>query len=181
MREMNSRSECVRLKITRQYAKWTVLSALRSGAPIKSRVDVNAVLDHLECDLPSLFDLSRGPIDEKEFEVWHKKTIRKMMDCKSALTFGWAAKMVAIYLKTTCYMAGYGREGLVDVIHPPIDNRLIRNLKIKYKHQEKIMKGLRSFKTITGMDVTIYGNIIGSCGLVGKKLECTPFEVEQLW
>ena len=68
MRNMNKKSESVRCEITKEFVRWTVRSALRSRAPIKSEGDVNEVLDHVESDFCDLFDQSRGPIDVKEFE-----------------------------------------------------------------------------------------------------------------
>ena len=50
----------VRSAIIATYAEWTAMSALRSGAPIKSRRDVYTALRGV--DFAVLFDDSLGPI-----------------------------------------------------------------------------------------------------------------------
>ena len=48
----------VRERIISTYAEWTAMSALRSGAPIKSRRDVYTALRGVE--FTSLFDRAHG-------------------------------------------------------------------------------------------------------------------------
>ena len=165
--------------ITREFARWTAYSALRSGSPVKSREDVLAALDAVS--FKRLFDKGYGPIDKAEFSAWHTETVSAMLDFDSRLTVGWAAKMIAVYLKTTCYLAGFGRDGLSLVIHPPIDNILIKNLRRQFWASPNIMRGLDRFTTIRDMDFEDYAAIIEACELAAEELGYTLFEVEQFF
>ena len=89
--------------------------------------------------------------------------------------------MIAIYLKTTCYLAGYGRDGLDQVMHPPLDNILIGNLRREFGHHPKIAVGLNRFRSIGGMDTDDYRAMIASCRLIADEMDCSLFGVEQLW
>ena len=60
----------VRKGIIATYAEWTAMSALRSGAPIKSRRDVYTALRGV--DFAILFDEARGPINRTTFDAWHR-------------------------------------------------------------------------------------------------------------
>ena len=169
-------------EITREFARWTVLSALRSGAPVKKRTSVYEILDYINDDLEELFDRKRGPISPEQFDAWHKTTVGKMVDFQPNLNFGWAAKMVAIYLKTSCYLAGFGRDGLGRAIHPPIDNVVIAKI---HKMQSKL-QGLTGIPTphkfaIKSMDQHMYDTVIDACRSVAAHKEWTLFEVERLW
>jgi ribosomal protein S18 acetylase RimI-like enzyme len=64
-----SRPEC-RAKIITTYSGWTVLSSLRSGAPIKSRKDVYPLLRTV--DFAALFREGAPPISTTEFDQWHE-------------------------------------------------------------------------------------------------------------
>ena len=168
-----------RWSIAHEFARWCVRSALNSGKDhIKSREDVYAALDSV--DFQRLFDSERGIIDQREFNDWHRASVDNLiMKYESKLNVGWAAKMIAIYLKTTCYLAGFGREGLGDVIHPPIDNNLVKELRKEFRSSSEVIRGLRSFKAISNMSFEDYDNIIGVFERIAHREKCTLFEVEQ--
>src|SRR6266852_6245253 len=122
-----------RKKIVHDFAKWTALSALRSGSPLKSGEKVYHLIE-THADLTALFDTTCA-IDETEFDRWHEKTVLAFCKAEPDLPVGWAAKIVNVYLKTRAYLAGEGRKGLVSVIHPPIDYGLQQGLKKKFPHR----------------------------------------------
>ena len=170
----------VRWGITHEFARWATHSALRNpGAPIKSRKDVYAALNVV--DFNPLFDTNLGPIDNSEFMQWHGETVSKLMAWDKRLSYGWAAKIIAVYMKTTCYLAGFGREGLDRVIHPPIDNELMRSLKRASWIEPGIKKFLSPFNNITRTDEDAYFEIIVGLAFIAKERNCTLFEVEQFW
>ena len=176
----NQRVEDPRWTIADNFARWTVHSALRNpGSPIKDRETIYAALEGVGFGV--LFDEGRGPIGEGSFTDWHTGAIGILHDFNQRLSVGWAAKMVAIYLKTTCYLAGYGREGLDQVIHPPLDNRLMSNLKRAFRDHPEIAGGLRHFRSIGAMDDDDYLAIIVACRLIADELGCSLFEVEQFF
>jgi len=98
-------------RIVHDFAKWTALSALRSGSPIKAGKQVYGLIDN-HADLAALFACGSG-IDAAEFDSWHERTVLAFCKAEPALSVGWAAKIVNVYLKTRVYLAGEGREGLV--------------------------------------------------------------------
>lgn len=67
----------VRQAIIATYAEWTAMSALRSGAPIKSRRDVYTALRGI--DFPVLFADSLGPINRTTFDAWHEEAVRSSL------------------------------------------------------------------------------------------------------
>ena len=68
----------VRKAIIAAYAEWTAMSALRSGAPIKSRRDVYTALRG--ADFAVLFDDELGPINRSTFDAWHARSVQEMIN-----------------------------------------------------------------------------------------------------
>lgn len=177
---INQNGEDPRWMITDRFAKWTVSSALRNlGSPIRRQETIYDAL--YVVPFHELFNRDLGPIGEEEFVGWHVDAVAVLQAFERRLSVGWAAKMVAIYLKTTCYLAGYGREGLDQVIHPPLDNRLMRNLKRAFRDNLEVAAGLRHFRSIGAMDDDDYLAIIAACRLIAGELGCSLFEVEQFF
>ena len=87
--------------------------------------------------------------------------------------------MIAIYLKTTCYEADLGREGLAIVIHPPLSHALIRGLRRRFRGRADIIAGLNHFQSISGMGFYDYRAVIESCRIAAGVVDCSLFEVEQ--
>ena len=169
-----------RRKIIAQYAEWTVLSALRSGSPIKSRRDVYPALRHARFEV--LFDKSLGSIGLSEFNRWHAAAVRRLCAAESRLTVGWATKMLNVYLKTRCYLGAQGRHHLSEAIHPPIDAGLWLGLRRAFADRPDILERTHCVERIKDIvDYTCYQRIIDGCRLAAKELDCKLIEVEQLW
>lgn len=169
-----------RARIVDTFARWTALSALRSGAPIRSRKAVYGAMAHLKFE--PLFDAPRGPIDRTEFDGWHHRSIDRLMHVENNLNVGWAAKILNVYLKTRCYVGGEGRPGLADVIHPPIDGGLWLGLKRQFEDRPEILDRsncVTKIKDIESHDC--YEKIIDGCRLAAAALGCRLIEIEQLW
>jgi hypothetical protein len=164
-----------RKKIVHDFAKWTALSALRSGSPIKSGERVYNLIEN-HADLPALF-VPNAAIDETEFDRWHEKTVLAFCIAEAALPVGWAAKIVNVYLKTRVYLAGEGREGLVKAIHPPIDTSLQAGLKKNFPLRPWRMmtiKGIQSYEAD-------YLPFIKECRSLAQAEACLLIEVEWYW
>ena len=82
-------AEC-RTQIITAYAGWTVLSALRSGAPVKSRKQVYGLLRSV--DFPHLLAPAGAPVAAGEFAKWHCDTTLALCAREPTLCVGWAAK-----------------------------------------------------------------------------------------
>jgi hypothetical protein len=172
MRESNDRK---RQKIVHDFAKWTALSALRSGSPLKSGERVYNLIEQ-HTDLMVLFGLNAA-IDETEFDAWHEKTVLYFCKAEPALPVGWAAKIINIYLKTRVYLAGEGRQGLVTAIHPPIDTSLQQGLRKSFPlrpWRKMTISGIQSYRDD-------YMPFIKECRSVAQEEGCLPIEVEWYW
>lgn len=170
----------VRDAIIATYAEWTAMSALRSGAPIKSRRDVYTVLRRV--DFAQLFDPALGPISRTTFDAWHKDAVEAMVEREPRLTVGWAAKILNVYLKTRVYIGGQGRHHLKEMIHPPIDAGLWLGLKRKFPGRTDILDRTHCVSRIKDIaDYDCYGRIIDGCRAAASALGCELIEVEQLW
>lgn len=164
-----------RRRIVHDFAKWTALSALRSGSPIKGREEVYDLIDN-HADLAVLF-VSGSRIDAAEFDSWHEGTVLAFCKAQPTLPVGWAAKIVNVYLKTRVYLAGEGREGLVGVIHPPIDTSLQAGLKKMFPHRpwrKMTIKSIRSYRDD-------YMPFIEECRSLAQEERCLLIEVEWYW
>lgn len=164
-----------RSKIVHDFAKWTALSALRSGSPLKSATRVYDLIER-HADLAALFSTSH-PIDETEFDRWHEKTVLAFCKAEPVIPVGWAAKIVNVYLKARVYLASEGRKGLVSVIHPPIDTGLQTGLKKNFPHRpwrKMTIKSIQSYQDD-------YMPFIRECRSLAEEVKCLPIEVEWYW
>lgn len=170
----------VRAKIIAQYAEWTALSALRSGAPIKSRRDVYSAIRIV--DFAPLFEKDLGPISGGEFNAWHENSVSCLLQREPRLTVGWATKILNVYLKTRCYIGASGRHHLNEAIHPPIDSGLWLGLRRRFLDRPDIIGETHCVSRIKDIeDYTCYRRIITGCRLAARALGCKLIEVEQLW
>jgi len=164
-----------RKKIVHDFAKWTALSALRSGSPLKFGKQVYDLIRN-HCHLTALFDSTRA-IDETEFDRWHEKTVLAFCKAEAALPVGWAAKIVNVYLKTRVYLAGEGRMGLVSVIHPPIDSGLQKGLKQQFPNRPWKIKRIKEICSYQDD----YLPFIRDFRSLAKIERCLPIELEFYW
>jgi hypothetical protein len=170
----------VRKAIIATYAEWTAMSALRSGAPIKSRRDVYTALRGV--DFGVLFEDALGPINRTSFDAWHADAVRAMIEREPRLTVGWATKIINVYLKTRVYIGAQGRHHLKEMIHPPIDAGLWLGLARRFPDRPDILERTNCVNRIKDIvDYKCYRRIIDGCRVAAKALECELIEVEQLW
>ena len=169
-----------RQQIIAQYAEWTAMSALRSGAPIKSRRDVYTALRQV--DFEPLFDKLKGPISHATFDEWHGAAVDRLTSVEPRLTVGWAAKMINVYLKTRCYIGAQGRHHLSEAIHPPIDAGLWIGLRREFSDRPNILKQTHCVEKIKDIvDYATYMCIISGCRDAARAVGCKLIEVEQFW
>ena len=121
-----------RCQILVEYAKWTALSAVRvPKSPIKDQKRVYELLGGVA--FSRVLNPSLGPISCEDFNCWHQAQTKGLCArakpmLSSKFPAGWGAKLINVYLKTAAYVGDLGREGLRDVLHPPVDNRLKNGL-----------------------------------------------------
>ncbi|MFZ3047697.1 MAG: hypothetical protein WA151_17430 [Desulfatirhabdiaceae bacterium] len=168
----------VREKIINDFSEWTAFSATRSGCPIKSRVAVYPLIR-----TPKYRSILTGnEISASEFNDWHQEATRAICNMEPVFPVGWAAKLINIYLKTMVYLAGVGKPGLVQCIHPPIDNGLWEGIFSEYKHRRDSISKTHIVKRIKDIETyDKYRTIIGGCRLTAMDRGCHLIEVEELW
>ena len=189
-------AEPVRWEITHEFGLWTSRNAMSGFARWWGRkrkknlklpklsMTLADVRCHLEAvDFDVLFDREQGAISLDDFFTWNHKAVNILLEREPILKYGWAAKMIAVYLKTTCYLAGFGRDGLDEVVHPPLDNEL-RNALAK---REWVTPGLKmELKKAAGISIVdikaeVYLLIIVMCIEAARELDCKLIELEQFW
>lgn len=171
--------EC-RTEIVTTYAGWTVLSALRSGSPVKSRDRVYPLLRSV--DFPHLLAPGRARVTPAEFAQWHRDATLRLCSKERMLTVGWASKMVNVYLKTAAYVGGLGRPGLAPLLHPPIDAGLWSGLGRRFGDRAEILAKTHVVDRIKAIrDYATYETIIAGCREAADDLGCLLIEIEQLW
>ena len=166
-------------KIVTDFAEWTALSAARSGSSHpKSRDDLYPLLR-----LPDYKAILIGsPITADKFDDWHEQSTSRLNAENPKLCIGWAAKLLNVYLKTCVYLAGQGRPGLVNCIHPPIDNGLREGIRDEYRNDSEIWEKVRRMSPISGItDYKTYASIIDGCRLIARRRGILLIEVEELW
>lgn len=175
-------ADCRTLIVT-TYAGWTALSALRSGAPVKSRAAIYPLLSRVDFD--AILSPGGSAVTPAEFTDWHRRETLAICEREPAFCVGWAAKILNVYLKTAAYVGGLGRPRLVEVLHPPIDKGLWDGLKHYFVSKDsgrKITAKTHTVEQIKAIrDYPTYETIIDGCRDAALELKCLLIEVEQLW
>jgi hypothetical protein len=169
----------LRQKISETYAQWTAFSGTRSGCPLKSRHDIYPLIQ-----LPNYNAILEGndTVTKVEFDDWHRSNSILIKTKQPLLSIGWTTKLINLYLKTMVYIGQFGRPGLVQYIHPPIDNGLWDGIAAKYGTESVIIEKTHlktKIKEVSTYDE--YRKIIDGIELIAERLVCLPIEVEQLW
>ncbi len=127
-----------------------------SGGVFQNSLLVDLIIHHLD----------------KKFEKVHEETVKILRLNLNNCSFGRAAKIIAIYIKTAVLLPNKGDNSLSKVAFPPIDNILLSNLKNqriidKYDKWTTIEESEKFFKIITE---------------IKKHLNGKPFwEIERFW
>src|SRR5271166_2576045 len=112
------------------FSVWAAARAAQRGftnvTNLRKALEICGVVKFLETR-------DSGSVEEAEFNVLHRAWCREIMTwLKNAgvdnVTFGRAAKLIAIYLKSAVVLAGKDRTCLGKVAHPPIDSILLANV-----------------------------------------------------
>jgi hypothetical protein len=123
-----------------RFAAWAAARAAQRGfrtvAVLRDALEVTELRDFLS--------RSRSrDIGKAEFDALHREWCRAICDyltsrSPTGVSFGRAAKLVAVYLKTIVIMGEHWDSSLGRNAHPPIDRRLLKELRKQVQD-----KGLR--------------------------------------
>jgi hypothetical protein len=105
------------------YAVWTAARASQRGFTTTRKIKVAIESTDLQ-----QFAINSPNISSKQFDELHKqwarqiiKSLKKQNVNASLVTYGRAAKIIAIYLKTAVIIRDKAKSKICDIIHPPID------------------------------------------------------------
>ena len=125
-----------------RFAVWAAARAAQRGF-----ATVEDLRDALEATNLRQFvtDSSSLNIDAAAFEVQHRSWCRSIADNLSEkgvanATFGRAAKLVAVYLKSMIVLGPHAGSALATIVHPPIDRILLQNLGMSAETQSEHKK-----------------------------------------
>ncbi|MDP2313445.1 MAG: hypothetical protein Q8P41_11105 [Pseudomonadota bacterium] len=154
-----------------RYAAWCAARAAGRGLSGGNNGAFRVALD--ASDLPELL---RGPADRwpsnaAEFDRAHRAWCGAIVSSLHAsgaddATFGRAAKVVAIYLKTLIVCGGRERTPLARVAHPPIDRVLLGRL-ARDKRFPAEVRAMWDRTNWTTLGVDAYDEVIASLRAVG--------------
>jgi hypothetical protein len=120
-----------------------------------------------------------GEMGAKDYDVWHSKICKNLiMNFKKLgiqnVTYGRAAKLIAIYIKVTVIMSNQNCD-LAKIAHPPIDRILLKNIAKKYME-------LNSLTSInwTSLSEKKYFEVIESLRNI-LPVESPFWKIEQYW
>ena len=171
-----------RYQILVEYAKWTARAAVAAGGPIKDTDTVNRLLDGV-----AFGEVLLGE-PEISFDCRHQRETEALCyeadDLKpdvAPFPVGWSTKLINVFLKTAVYAGGLGRDGLRDVLHPPLDNGIKKGLKKHFHGRpdmlEKVdfgaIKDIKDYAHSAGPSPT-YRTVIEGCRVAAKELEVLP-------
>lgn len=153
------------------YACWTAARAVQ-----RNFTKTSYIIRAIEAsDLMKLESLKIN--SDEEYDKFHRICCNQLIDsfkknCNIDATYGRAAKIVAIYLKTAVIVRYSGEGQLADVAHPPIDRILLTNLR---KNFEEVIPDKINW---TKLDEKNYFDLIGEL----RKLSFEKFwQLEEFW
>ena len=129
---------------THRFAIWTAARAVQRSWTNTSTI--SQVIQSTE--LQKLVDTYKYLSEQRDFDHIHKNLCNTMINRFKLLnvdaTYGRAAKIIAIYLKTSVIIGADILDNEIIFIHPPIDRILLKNLP----------KGIKEFEPIRELNWT---------------------------
>jgi hypothetical protein len=119
------------------YAVWAAARAVARN--FTNTANVKSAIEKTE--LRSLLD-SNEKFTIASFDQFHRETSGKIIahlkfidnELEKKATYGRAAKIIAIYIKTAIVIRDSGMSNLARIAHPPIDRILLTNANEKHKN-----------------------------------------------
>jgi hypothetical protein len=117
----------------KEFACWTSARAVQRGFTTSKIIKTAIVASGLDISWKTL---NKSDVTSEEYGIWHHNTAEAIIAAfktqKMKCSFGRAAKMIAIYLKTI-HIMGNPQSQLSKVAFPPIDRILLKTLKSDLK------------------------------------------------
>lgn len=158
------------------YAVWTAARASQRGLTSTRKIREAIESSGLRRFAESANGLKRSSFSESNFNRFHKQTANQLIrnlhkaGIRSA-SYGRAAKIIAIYLKTSVILRSKNKY-ILGLIHPPIDADVLKSLS-----RHNISKGLNSIKW-TKMNEVQYWDLYKE---VKAKTGSFDWSLEKYW
>lgn len=128
-------------------------------------------------------ELSLFPSNYTEFDKfhaeWRERVISKAREIGLIFTHGVAAKLINVYLKSTLVCGGYEDVDQVALVHPPVDQLLLKALREKGPEDMRPTWKRALKKRWSKFDSDDYQNVISG---IRKMMGGRPmWEVEEYW
>jgi hypothetical protein len=146
------------------YAVWTAARAVQRAFKGATRPRIDRAIN--DCGL-------REPWPEEPYDDLHRRWAHSIMQSLNC-SYGRAAKIIAVYLKTTVVMAG---GELAEVVHPPIDGQLLEALSHDTQYAKKDRRYWEKLAW-TKLDETGYWSLIESLRRNGLEIN---WRLERYW
>lgn len=167
-----------------RYAAWCAARASGRGLRGSTNKVVRSAIDASGLRKLLRATPDHWPATSEEFDTVHPEWCNEILrslhrDGVNQATYGRAAKIVAIYLKTRVVCGGHASSSFGRVAHPPIDRVLLQALAKHDAHPRKIRALWRS-TSWTELDQDAYFKLVR--GLRAQGLDRGAFwRVEQWW
>lgn len=115
------------------FSVWTSARAVQRG--FTTTTNIKIAIENTS--LPTVVE-SNELKNSEDFDTFHRECCNQIIQNFKThdvpnVSYGRAAKIVAIYLKTSVIIKNSGQGILSKIAHPPIDNILLINLDMNYK------------------------------------------------
>ena len=114
-----------------RFAVWTAARAVQRN--FTTTENIRKAIEQTELQNFFFRKVINSP---EQFDKFHEKTCDKLITefrkLGKVASYGRAAKIVAIYIKTAIVIPESGKSKLSKIAHPPIDRILLHNLDSKY-------------------------------------------------
>lgn len=168
-----------------QFAMWTACRAIQRGF---LKTDVLVTIIENSKLKEKVNHLLSEEINEQSFDKWQKKMAEAIINkytlselksvvIKNGMTYGRAAKMIAIYIKTS-YVIRNPQSELARYAHPPVDKKLLLVLRKEFKSEFNNT----TYKPWSHFDVVTYFETINILRSIQKKESMKYFwMLEKYW
>lgn len=124
------------------YSIWTAARAVQRGWKGAKTINIKKAIESTEL---KNIESNLHSLNSSEFDNFHRLIAHKIIDSFNSMgikaSYGRAAKIIAIYIKTSIIIRDSGISPISRLAHPPIDNILLTTLDNTFPRLE--LKGIK--------------------------------------
>ncbi len=111
-----------------RFAVWAAARAMQRGLAGGKLANLASATEDTSRERRQCLRVDSQAAFDKAHRAWSEAFLEAMRQHAPTMSYGHAAKFVNIYLKTVVVCGGGGPPGLAAIIHPPIDEMLLKAL-----------------------------------------------------